>query len=114
MTDWFFRLSDVAAELPEDPSTLRFHYALRRGTMKFGLYAPRGVDTQSPHLQDELYVVVSGSGTFMKGDERVPFEPNDVIFVEAGVDHRFLDFSEDFSCWVIFWGPEGGEAGAVE
>ena len=32
-----------------------------------------------------------------------------MLFVEAGVDHRFVDFSDDFETWVIFWGPDGGE-----
>lgn len=45
----------------------------------------------------------------MKGGERRPSEAQDAIFVEAGVEHRFEDFSDDFSAWVIFWGPDGGE-----
>ena len=31
------------------------------------LFAPDGEDRQTPHTQDELYVVVSGSGTFRRG-----------------------------------------------
>jgi mannose-6-phosphate isomerase-like protein (cupin superfamily) len=64
---------------------------------------------KDPHKQDELYVVVSGSGVFIKDGERRPFQQHDVLFVEAGVDHKFAEFSDDFSAWVIFWGPEGGE-----
>ncbi len=30
-------------------------------------------------------------------------------FVAAGVEHRFSKFSEDFSTWVFFYGPQGGE-----
>ena len=30
-------------------------------------------------------------------------------FVKAGVEHRFLNFSEDFCTWVFFYGPDGGE-----
>jgi len=33
----------------------------------------------------------------------------DVLFVAAGVEHRFLNISDDFSAWVVFWGPKGGE-----
>jgi mannose-6-phosphate isomerase-like protein (cupin superfamily) len=77
--------------------------------MRVGLYAPRGPDDQSPHHQDELYIIASGSGWFVKGKERVPFAPEDVLFVEAGTEHRFEDFTADFAAWVIFWGPEGGE-----
>jgi mannose-6-phosphate isomerase-like protein (cupin superfamily) len=100
----------VAAKLPDDPGTMRFLYALRHGTMKLGLYAPPTEDTQGPHKQDEIYIVVSGSGEFVKNGERRSFGPNDAIFVEAGVEHRFENFSADFSTWVVFWGLEGGEA----
>ena len=33
-----------------------------------------------------------------------------VLFVPAGIEHRFEDFSDDFSTWVIFYGPAGGES----
>jgi len=107
--EWLFSLNTVEENLPNDPATMRFHYALRHGTMKLGLYAPPGVDTQEPHQQDELYVIVSGSGDFIKNDERRAFAQHDVIFVEAGAEHRFADFTRDFAAWVIFWGPDGGE-----
>ena len=77
--------------------------------MRVLLYAPRGQDTQTPHRQDELYVIQSGSGVFDKSGEKRPFGPGDVIFVEAHAEHRFADFTDDFSAWAIFWGPEGGE-----
>ncbi len=109
MTDWHHALEHVAALLPDDPAASRVHYALRHGSMKFGLYAPRDKDPQTPHLQDELYIIVSGTGQFVKDGERRPFKPQDVIFVEAGADHRFTEFTDDFATWVVFWGPEGGE-----
>jgi hypothetical protein len=34
-----------------------------------------------------------------------------MLFVPAGVEHRFEDFSDDFAVWVVFWGPDGGEGG---
>ena len=42
-------------------------------------------------------------------DNDIP-DAGDVIFVEAGVPHRFEGYGEDFATWVVFWGPEGGEA----
>ncbi len=36
--------------------------------------------------------------------------PGELPFVPAGIEHRFLDFSDDFITWVLFYGPEGGEA----
>jgi mannose-6-phosphate isomerase-like protein (cupin superfamily) len=55
--------------------------------------------------------VVSGSGTFLHGETRVRFGPGDLLFVPAGVVHRFEEFSADFATWVLFYGPEGGEGG---
>ncbi len=68
-------------------------------------YAPRGEDRQTPHDRDEFYFVISGAGAFLRGPERVSFGPGDMIFVGAGEDHRFVDFSADFATWVLFYGP---------
>lgn len=82
----------------------------RHGTLTVKLYAPRGVDPQKPHSRDEVYVIVNGSGRFRRGSEEAPFGPGDVLFVPAGDEHRFVDFTDDFATWVFFYGPEGGEA----
>jgi mannose-6-phosphate isomerase-like protein (cupin superfamily) len=87
-----------------------FAVLLRHGTMSVELYAPVGADRQTPHEQDEIYIVASGTGVFSKAGERRSFGPGDVLFVEAGVEHRFEEFSTGFSTWVVFWGPKGGEA----
>ncbi|OYQ35297.1 hypothetical protein CHU95_08765 [Niveispirillum lacus] len=87
----------------------RFHYVIRHGSMKAGLYAPNDRDEQGPHQQDELYVVLTGTGRFEKAGRVVDFGPGDLIFVEAGVEHHFTVFSADFTCWALFWGPVGGE-----
>lgn len=109
MSNWLFSRDDAERSLPDETAAMRFAQPFQHGTMRLGLYAPRGSDSQTPHAQDELYVVVAGSGTFVKGGEERRFAPNDVIFVEAGADHRFLDFTPDFAAWVVFWGPSGGE-----
>ena len=84
---------------------------LRHGTMSVGLYTPHEVDKQSPHNQDEVYIVVSGTGVFALGEERMACGPGDTFFVGAGACHRFEDFSDDLAVWVVFYGPEGGEHG---
>jgi len=87
-------------------------YAVLRehGTLQIGYYQPDKVDPQEPHSQDEVYVVASGTGYFVNGETRLPFEPGEALFVPAGQVHRFEDFSEDFATWVMFYGPEGGES----
>jgi mannose-6-phosphate isomerase-like protein (cupin superfamily) len=107
--DWMLALAHAKANLPDSGEGFRFFYGLRHGTMKTGIYAPQQIDTQGPHKQDELYVVICGSGDFIKNDERRRFQAGDVLFVEAGIAHHFENFTDDFSTWVIFWGPDGGE-----
>ena len=77
--------------------------------MSVEIYRPAKTDLQTPHVQDELYVVISGSGDFLNNGKRVSFQPGDVLFAPAGADHRFENFTENFATWVIFYGPSGGE-----
>jgi mannose-6-phosphate isomerase-like protein (cupin superfamily) len=109
VSDWLIRKAQIEATLPPASEAMRYAASLRHGTMRLGYYAPRGDDIQTPHRQDELYVVVAGSGAFVREGEREPFGPGDTIFVPANVEHRFEDFTTDFAAWVIFWGPDGGE-----
>ena len=79
------------------------------GSLSVEGYKPSGTDKQMPHDRDEIYVVISGHGMFVNGDQRYPFHPGDFLFVPAGVEHRFEEFSADFATWVFFYGPTGGE-----
>jgi mannose-6-phosphate isomerase-like protein (cupin superfamily) len=102
-------LAEGFARLP-GPKGERFATLFRRGSLSVELYAPRSNDPQEPHRQDEVYVVVSGSGMFRNGAQLHAFGPGDLLFVPAGVVHRFEDFSDDLAVWVVFYGPNGGEA----
>jgi mannose-6-phosphate isomerase-like protein (cupin superfamily) len=80
------------------------------GSMEAELYIPVDIDPQTPHTRDEIYIVAKGNGQFFNGEDTINVEERSFLFVPAGVEHRFLNFSEDFTVWVIFYGPEGGEA----
>jgi mannose-6-phosphate isomerase-like protein (cupin superfamily) len=73
------------------------------------IFTPRGRDYQTKHAQDELYIVMKGSGTLMIADKPHAFHEGDVLFVPAETQHRFIDFTDDLITWAIFWGPAGGE-----
>jgi mannose-6-phosphate isomerase-like protein (cupin superfamily) len=81
------------------------------GTLAVELYSPRGADRQTPHTRDEVYVVARGQGWFNDGRVRHPVHAGSFVFVPAGQDHRFEEFSADFATWVFFYGPNGGEGG---
>jgi mannose-6-phosphate isomerase-like protein (cupin superfamily) len=109
--NWLVGMAATLRRLDDNrgPETKPYEVVMRHGTMHVGLYAPRGTDPQQPHAQDEVYVVMRGRGEFECGDSKRPFGEGDVLFVPAGMTHRFVDFSDDFAAWVVFYGPEGGE-----
>jgi mannose-6-phosphate isomerase-like protein (cupin superfamily) len=80
-----------------------------RGSLVVELYTPVGHDPQKPHRRDEAYFVTRGKGLFFDGERRIPVEVGSFLFVAAGQIHRFEDFTSDFTVWVVFYGPEGGE-----
>lgn len=79
------------------------------GSMKTELYSPIHTDNQAPHQQDEVYVVAEGEGEFFDGEKIINVSPGSFLFVPAGTEHYFQNFSKGFCVWVIFYGPEGGE-----
>jgi mannose-6-phosphate isomerase-like protein (cupin superfamily) len=58
-------------------------------------------DRQQPHEDDELYVVLEGSGVLQVEGEEVPVREGTAVFVQAGADHRFTAY-EHLSVLVIF------------
>ncbi len=95
----------LSLEGHEQPFTELFTH----GSLSVEIYKPEKVDLQQAHSRDEIYVVASGSGYFVNGESRERFEQGEVLFVAAEAVHRFEEFTQDFSTWVFFYGPEGGE-----
>ena len=101
-----WKAKDILASLPSlESGQERYSVPFADGDTELGFYAPAGHDPQSPHDRDEFYLVVSGTGFFFHDGNRTPFEPGDALFVAAGIEHRFEDFSDDFAAWVVFVGP---------
>lgn len=82
-----------------------FARLLEKQNFDVSLYKPDKTDPQTPHARDELYVIASGEGQFFCAGETEAFGTGDVLFVAASVEHRFENFTDDFSAWVIFFGP---------
>lgn len=107
-SDWQVSLEAAKTKLSKE-NQKRFVTLLEHGSMYVEYYAPVEKDLQTPHKQDELYVVASGKGIFFNNGKRQHFQAGDVLFVPAGMEHRFENFTENFATWVIFYGPKGGE-----
>jgi mannose-6-phosphate isomerase-like protein (cupin superfamily) len=83
-----------------------YHEFISVPDLSGGLYVLEAgaTDPQSPHTEDELYVVMSGRAMVTVGEEDRPIRAGSVIFVAAGVDHRFHDIDERLVLLVMF-GP---------
>jgi len=104
-----WRFTVAAGKAAPIPEGARSAPIFKHGSMVLRYYAPKGVDRQTPHDQDELYVIASGRGLFVVDGAHHPFQPGDVLFAPARAEHRFEDFTDDFATWVVFYGPKGGE-----
>jgi quercetin dioxygenase-like cupin family protein len=65
-------------------------------------WADRGVD--QPHRHDEMYeiyLVARGSSTARVADQDVRLAPGDMLVVEPGEAHTFLDSTEDYLHFVV-------------
>ena len=105
------RLPRAQARIP-GPAGEHSVSVLQRGTLDVKLSLPTPPNQPTPHAQDEVYVVIRGRDILLHDGERDPFESGDLLFVAAGTEHRFEDFSEDLAVWVVFYGPRGGEVPA--
>ena len=100
--------ADAQAHIP-GPNGERTINVLRRGSLDVNPSRPVPPNTQTPHTQDEVYIIVRGRGVLFHEGKRESFEAGDFLFVAAGTDHHFEDFSEDVAYWRVFYGPQGGE-----
>jgi mannose-6-phosphate isomerase-like protein (cupin superfamily) len=67
-------------------------------------------DRQQPHADDEVYIVLGGTGVLEVEGKPVPVQEGSAVFVEAGADHRFTSY-EHLSVLVIF-DRRAGRAGS--
>lgn len=90
------------------------HYVehLRNDDMSVGTYSipAGGVDDQTPHTEDEIYVVVGGRAKIVGGDDSADLAPGSVVFVPANEEHRFVEITEDLTLLVFFAPAEGARS----
>jgi len=98
----FYQISEIEERRRRSgKSYLEF---LRIPVMSAGLYVlpPGGSDPQRPHSEDEVYYVVQGRARMLVGSEDQAVAAGSVIFVQAGVEHRFHDVEEGLEILVFF------------
>jgi mannose-6-phosphate isomerase-like protein (cupin superfamily) len=72
--------------------------------MSAGIYtlAAGTEDGQAPHVEDEIYYVISGKADMYIDGEITPVETGATIFVAREVEHRFENITEDMTILVVF------------
>jgi len=97
-----FDLAEIAARRASTGEAwLEF---FRVETLRTGLYVlpAGGTDDQTPHVEDEIYYVLDGRAVLDVDGEANPVGPGSVVYVRAGVPHRFCEISEELSVLVFF------------
>ena len=93
-----------AFRLPASGGQTEWTEQFRVPDLSVGTYsiAAGGTDGQSPHTEDEIYVVTAGRATIEAGGARAEVGPGAVIYVPAGEVHRFTDITADLALLVLF------------
>jgi len=105
------RLAEAQSRIP-GPAGEHAVCMLQRGTLNVALSTPVHPIPQDPHTQDEVYIIVRGCGILLHDGKRDRFEAGDLLFVAAGTEHDFENFTEDLALWRVFYGPPGGDVPA--
>jgi mannose-6-phosphate isomerase-like protein (cupin superfamily) len=103
--------AEARAGIPAGERSIR---VWQRGPLDVAFALPVPPQEQKPHAQDEIYVVVRGRGVLLHDGKLDAFEPGDILFVAAGIEHQFQDVSDDLALWRVFYGPSGGEVPAPD
>lgn len=87
----------------------RYHEFIRRPSLSSAVYhLPIGCkDMQSPHLEDEIYVVIEGRARLRVDGDEQQVSPGSVLYVKANTSHSFFDIEEPLTV-LAFFGPVPG------
>ncbi|MEM7355294.1 MAG: cupin domain-containing protein [Acidobacteriota bacterium] len=97
-----FDLAELAAR--RDASGRAYLRFLRVPSLSTGIYQlpSGGQDEQRPHDRDEIYFVTEGEAQFTADGEDIAVQPGSILYVKAGVEHRFHSIEKDLTVLVVF------------
>ncbi|UAK22893.1 cupin domain-containing protein [Sphingomonas nostoxanthinifaciens] len=100
-------LAEAIAPLPlagstQWPDGSWFNTLMDRPGLSVMIFAPRGVDRQTSHERDEIYIGARGHATLQIEGKARSFGAGQIAFVPRLVQHRFVTMSPDFAAWVVF------------
>jgi quercetin dioxygenase-like cupin family protein len=101
-----FHVSDVAEEIPADEESIE---ALRTDAVSLEVmsFEPGDEDPMHAHGEDEIYHVDAGSATINVEGEQMAVSAGDVVHLEPGTEHQFLDFEDELVMTVMYAPAKG-------
>jgi mannose-6-phosphate isomerase-like protein (cupin superfamily) len=97
-----FDLNDLKSKLSGD--AVQYLEFLNVPSMNCGLYflTAGSTDMQSPHDEDEVYLVLSGKARMRLGEEERDVGAGSLLYISATTDHSFFEIEEDMTLMVMF------------
>ena len=101
-----FEVEELVGRLDTSGHDFKEFFRAERGTLSMTIvfWPAGGEDPQQPHTEDEVYYVASGRGRIRVADDDTTVQPGSIVYVAAGVEHRFHSIEEDLEV-VVFWSP---------
>jgi mannose-6-phosphate isomerase-like protein (cupin superfamily) len=101
--DWeVFTVEELSAKVEgKEASVFEF---LRTPTLSCMVYRlPAGSrDMQAPHLEDEVYFVLSGRARLRVAGLEREVAPGNILFIRATLEHSFFKIEEDLTVVAVF------------
>jgi len=97
-----FELQDLARQLEKEGGYFLDFLKVRDLEAGIIVLHPGQEDTQEPHSADELYYVIEGTGFIELGKSTKPVKKGSIIFVPAGLSHKFYGNKEDLVVLYMF------------
>jgi len=97
-----FQLQDLTKQLEKEGGYFLDFLKIRDLEAGIIVLHPDEADTQEPHSSDELYYVIEGSGFIELGKVKKQVNKGSIIFVPAGLHHKFYGNREDLTILYMF------------
>ena len=101
-----FNLKDSLHKIQKSNSY--FHTFINKNSLAAGLLIlnPGEEDTQEPHENDEVYLIISGNGFLKIKNKNYEISKDKLFFVGKGVPHYFHSNTRELKVLYFFGGPD--------
>ncbi len=97
-----FHVDEIRAQMSN--KSVEYKEFLRVPAVSCGLYHLEvgSRDMQTPHDEDEMYIVLEGRAQLQIADEVHEVRPGSIVYVHASETHSFFEIVEDMTLLVVF------------